>query len=167
MKLGCIIHCLILLDMSLQQTPCVPNSTNRTWFSKALTCLFKVPEFTVQCQNKTKVIRFKRISHRMETEVLTHWHFPGVQWLPSNGTTLKPDFTLSGQFQRPCKKSLNQIQYVNEVFSKTKYGKSEEFSIFSLFGASWCLSLYITSKHHVKWSWRIPSTVCFYICKPF
>jgi hypothetical protein len=55
-ELRCILFPLIILEMFLQldwSTPVV-NSIDWTWFGKAPTCLYKVPQLTVHVRAKTK-----------------------------------------------------------------------------------------------------------------
>ena len=53
-ELRCILFPLIILEMFLQQgwSPPVVNSIDRTWFGKALTCLYKVPQLTGHVREK-------------------------------------------------------------------------------------------------------------------
>ncbi len=55
-KLRCILFPLIILEMILQLdwSPPVVNSVDWTWFGKAHTCLYKVPQLAVHVSAQTK-----------------------------------------------------------------------------------------------------------------
>ena len=90
----------LLLDWS----PPVLNSIDWTWFGKAHTCPYKVPQLTVHVRAKTKPRGQRNCSQSSETGLcrgtdlgkdtktfLQHWRFPRTQWPPSflNGRSLE------------------------------------------------------------------------------
>ena len=60
----CILFPLIILETFLQLDSSRPmvNSIDWTWFGKAHTCLYKVPQSTGACQSKNKAMRSKELS---------------------------------------------------------------------------------------------------------
>ena len=97
-ELRCILFPLIILEMFLQLdwSPPVVNSIDWTWFGKAHTCLYKVPQLTVHVRAKTKSWGrrydnsaprqdcFKaQIWRRVAKRNRQQWRSPRTQWPPS------------------------------------------------------------------------------------
>ena len=106
-ELRCILFPLIILEMFLQLnwSPPVVNSVDWTWFGKAHTCLYKVPQLTVHVRAQTKheikgiVCRPPRqdcleeqIWGKGTEKFLLLWRSQWAQWPPSsvNGRSSEP-----------------------------------------------------------------------------
>ena len=106
-ELRCILFPLIILEMFLQLdwSPPVVNSVDWTWFGKAHTCLYKVPQLTVHVRAQTKpwsprnCLRTSKTGLYRGTDLgkgtkkcLQHWRSQWAQWPPSsiNGRSLEP-----------------------------------------------------------------------------
>jgi hypothetical protein len=87
------------------KSPPVLNSINWTWFGKAHTCLYKVPQLTVHVRGKTKPWGRRNCPYSSETGLrrgtdlgkrtktfLQHCRSPRTHWPPSflNGGSLEP-----------------------------------------------------------------------------
>jgi hypothetical protein len=123
MEFRCIMFTLIILEMFLQLdwSPPVVNSIDLTWFEKAHTCLYKVPQLTVHVRAKTKTWGQRNCPYSSETGLcrgtdlgkgtktfLQHWRSPRTQCPPSflNGRSLKtPRLILEPRAGRPPKLS--------------------------------------------------------------
>ena len=97
-ELRCILFPLIILEMFLQLdwSPPVVKSIDWTWFGKAHSCLYKVPQLTMYVRAKTKLWDRKDCAKSSETGLcqgtdlgkvtktcLQHWSSPRTRWPPS------------------------------------------------------------------------------------
>ena len=88
-------------DVSTTWSTPVINSIDWTWFGKAHTCLYKVPQLTVHgralrskelsVQLRDRIVSRHRLGKGTKTFLL-HWRSPRTQWPPSflNGRSLEP-----------------------------------------------------------------------------
>ena len=70
-ELRCILFPLIVLEMFLQLdwSPPVVNSIDWTWFGKAHTCLYTVPQLTVHVRTKNQAMRSKAFPSRAPRQI--------------------------------------------------------------------------------------------------
>jgi hypothetical protein len=72
-ELRCILFPLIILEMFLQLdwSPPVVYSIVWTWFGKVHTCLYKVPQLTMDVREKNEAMRLKELSVEFRDRIVS------------------------------------------------------------------------------------------------
>ena len=95
-ELRCILFPLIILEMFLQLdwSPSVVNSIDWTWFGKAHTCLYKVPQLTVHVREKRlEVEGIVRRAPRQDCAGVASGQISECPWVAQPEPGLEPDRT--------------------------------------------------------------------------